>query len=84
VDGRDGVTKAEITTLDRLAYMGKRGMGALEFKPALGSHRESVAPLQMKDLVEEARRLVEGDLSVDAHAKAALANIIRVGSSLGF
>jgi serine/threonine-protein kinase HipA len=78
-----GVLKDEITTLDRLAYMGKRGMGALEFKPALGSHRESAAPLQMKALVEEARRSVEGNLSADRHANAALANIIRVGTSAG-
>jgi serine/threonine-protein kinase HipA len=78
-----GTTKAEITTLDRLAYMGQRGMGALEFKPALGSHRESAAPLQMKALVEEARKLVEGNLSADVYAKAALANIIRVGTSAG-
>jgi len=78
-----GTTRAEITTLDRLAYMGKRGMGALEFKPGLGSHRESAVPLQMKALVEEARQLIEGDVSVDAHAKAALANIIRVGTSAG-
>ena len=47
-----GTTKAQVTTLDRLAYMGKRGMGALEFKPALGSHRESGEPLEMKSLVE--------------------------------
>jgi len=78
-----GITKSEITTLDRLAYMGKRGMGALEFKPARGSQRESAVPLKMKSLVEEARKLVEGDISVDAHAKAALANIIRVGISAG-
>ena len=78
-----GTTKAEVTTLDRLAYMGKRGMGALEFKPALGSHRESVEPLRMQSLVEEARKAVEGDLSADAHAQAALANIIRVGTSAG-
>jgi serine/threonine-protein kinase HipA len=78
-----GTAKSDVTTLDRLAYMGKRGMGALEFRPALGSHRESAAPLQMKALVEEARRLVEGDLSADAHAKAVLANIIRVGTSAG-
>jgi serine/threonine-protein kinase HipA len=65
------------------AYMGKRGMGALEFKPSLGSHRESAAPLKMQSLVEEARKAVEGDLSADAHAKAALANIIRVGTSAG-
>ena len=78
-----GVTKSEVTTLDRLAYMGKRGMGALEFKPARGSQRESAVPLKMKSLVEEARKLVEGDLTVDAHAKAALANMIRVGTSAG-
>jgi len=78
-----GTRKADVTTLDRLAYMGRRGMGALEFRPALGSHRESVEPLQMQSLVEEARKAVEGDLSADAHAKAALANIIRVGTSAG-
>jgi len=78
-----GTKRADITTLDRLAYMGKRGMGALEFKPALGSHRESVEPLELQSLVEEARRAVEGELTADAHAKAALANIIRVGTSAG-
>jgi serine/threonine-protein kinase HipA len=78
-----GTTKSEITTLHRLAYMGKRCMGALEFKPALGSHRESAAPLKMKSLVDAARKAVDGDLAEDAHAKAALANIIRVGTSAG-
>jgi len=80
---KHGVLKNEITTLDRLAYMGKRGMGALEFKPALGAHKESAAPLRMKALVEEARKAIEGDLSVDAEAEGALANIIRVGTSAG-
>jgi serine/threonine-protein kinase HipA len=56
-----GTTKAEVTTLDRLAYMGRRGVGALEFKPERGSHRESAAPLKMKSVVEEARKAVEGD-----------------------
>jgi serine/threonine-protein kinase HipA len=78
-----GVQKSSVTTLDRLAYMGKRGTGALEFKPARGSQRESVAPLKMKALVEEARKLVSGNLALDAHAKAALANMIKVGTSAG-
>ena len=43
-----GVTRDEITPLDRLAYMGKRGMGALEFRPAQGSHRESELPLAIE------------------------------------
>ena len=80
---RQGVDKHQITTLDRLAYMGKRGMGALEFRPAKGAHRESHEPLQMKQLVETARHLIHGDLSNDAQAQAALANIIRVGTSAG-
>ena len=80
---RRGVAKEAITTLDRLAYMGKRGMGALEFKPAQGSHTESAEPLQMKALVEAARTVMHGDLADDSHAQAALANIIRVGTSAG-
>ncbi|MGO9125052.1 MAG: type II toxin-antitoxin system HipA family toxin [Terriglobales bacterium] len=80
---KHGVAKNEITTLDRLAYMGKRGLGALEFKPAHGSHRESSAPLEMKSLVEEARKVIQGNLSVDDEAHAALANILRVGTSAG-
>lgn len=78
-----GIEKRAISTLDRLAYMGKRGMGALEFKPARGAHRESAEPLEMKSLVEAARMVINGDLSGDVEAQAALANIIRVGTSAG-
>jgi serine/threonine-protein kinase HipA len=78
-----GIEKRAITTLDRLAYMGKRGMGALEFKPARGAHRESMEPLEMKSLVEAARMVINGNLSGDVGAQAALANIIRVGTSAG-
>jgi len=80
---RKGVTKSEITTLDRLSYMGKRGMGALEFRPAQGSRIESTKPLEMKNLVEAARTVLKGDFSDDVQAQAALANIIRVGTSAG-
>jgi serine/threonine-protein kinase HipA len=78
-----GIARSEITALDRLAYMGKRGLGALEFRPARGAHSESAVPLEMQSLVEEARRLVSGTLQSDREAQAALANIIRVGTSAG-
>jgi serine/threonine-protein kinase HipA len=78
-----GIAKSSVTVLNRLAYMGKRGMGALEFRPARGAHKESSTPVEMKELVEEARRLVQGTFSVDHEAKAALANIIKVGTSAG-
>jgi serine/threonine-protein kinase HipA len=78
-----GIEKSSVTVLDRLAYMGKRGMGALEFRPARGAHKESSASIEMKELVEEARRLVQGTFAVDREATAALANIIKVGTSAG-
>ena len=78
-----GIDKNAVTTLDRLAYMGKRGMGAMEFRPAKGSHTESSAPLQMRELVESARKVINADISTDDVAQAALANIIRVGTSAG-
>lgn len=80
---RHGVAKGSITALDRLAYMGRRGMGALEFRPAKGSAAESQRPLEMQSLVEAARKVLRGDLAGDTHAHAALANIIRVGTSAG-
>ena len=81
---REGVAASQITSLDRLAYMGKRGLGALEFKPIRGpkASRAETA-LEMASLVESARRAVAGDLASDAHASAAFAQIISVGTSAG-
>jgi serine/threonine-protein kinase HipA len=78
-----GIDGSSVTPLDRLSYMAKRGLGALEFHPAMGSATESQKPLEMMELVEEARRVVRGDPGGEAQAKAALANIIRVGTSAG-
>jgi serine/threonine-protein kinase HipA len=81
---REGVGKSEITSLDRLAYMGKRGMGALEFKPALGPKASPPGTaIELSRLVESARRAVQGRIDTDADAQAALAQIIQVGTSAG-
>lgn len=78
-----GMDKAAITPLDRLAYMGRRAMGALEFRPMKGRQSESRAPLEMGKLVEAARTVVQGRFDNDDEARAALANIIKVGTSAG-
>ncbi|MBK8793930.1 MAG: type II toxin-antitoxin system HipA family toxin [Holophaga sp.] len=78
-----GIEKGAVTVLDRLAYMGKRGLGALEFKPAMGTRKDSQVALQMNMLVEAARSAVHGELASDHLAEAALAQIIRVGTSAG-
>jgi serine/threonine-protein kinase HipA len=64
--------------------MGRRGLGALEFKPARGPRpAESSAAIEMAALVESARRAVQGEIDTDAHAEAAIAQIIQVGTSAG-
>lgn len=81
---REGVSQSQITSLDRLAYMGKRGLGALEFRPARGPKPSaSSTAIQLAALVDSARRAVEGAIDTDAHAEAALAQIIQVGTSAG-
>ena len=79
---RRGIDAAAITTLDRLAYMGRRGMGALEFEPAQGSGATGAAPLVLRELVEAARLVVSGHLH-DRDAGDALRSIIQVGTSAG-
>ncbi len=56
----------------QMSYMGKRGVGALEFRPARGSHTESAKPIEMKSLVEAARTVLKGDFSDDTHAQPPL------------
>jgi serine/threonine-protein kinase HipA len=78
-----GVAKSQITSLDRLAYMGKRGMGALEFKPARSPASINSTTIKLSRLIESARSAVRGEISSDRLAKAALAQIIQVGTSAG-
>jgi serine/threonine-protein kinase HipA len=78
-----GIPKAKITALDRLAYMGARSMGALEFKPVRGPKTQKPSALEMSSLVLEARKAVQGTLKSDNHAQAALKSIIDVGTSAG-
>ena len=78
-----GVAQSDITSLDRLAYMGKRSMGALEFKPVRGPSKATTTAIELSALVEGAKRAVQGVLDSDALAEAALAQIIQVGTSAG-
>jgi serine/threonine-protein kinase HipA len=76
---RHGIPVAEITSLQRLVYVGRRAMGALEFEPAVAETRSPavLAPLDMAHLVEDARRALRGDLGKITQ------EIIDVGSSAG-
>lgn len=76
-----GLSRAEITPLDRLAYVGRRGMGALCYEPDRGP-RAQPSSLELRALVESARRAANGELS-GLSGDDALSAIIRLGSSAG-
>ena len=72
----------QITPLDRLAYVGSRGMGALTFKPVLRDEDAVPSAVDMRNLVEEARLALNGKLG-EMRGADALREIIRVGTSAG-
>jgi serine/threonine-protein kinase HipA len=76
---RHGIAAEQITTLQRLLYIGKRAMGALEFAPPISDSTGAavVMPLTLATLVEDARRALQGQTS------EVMQQIIDVGSSAG-
>ena len=76
-----GVSRNEITALDRLAYVGRRAMGALTYEPDRGPGGRPTS-LDMRQLVDEARCAVNGELA-GLSGDDALRTIIRIGSTAG-
>ncbi len=74
----------DINPVDRLTYVGKRGMGALEFQPI--QHKESNEySIEVSELLDVAKRVLEGkkDVSYDDLSKDSLSEILRIGTSVG-
>jgi serine/threonine-protein kinase HipA len=80
---REGIAKHQVTALDRLAYLGNRGMGALEFLPDHQPKLPAPTALDISELVLSARRAVEGSLASESESRDALRRIIDVGTSAG-
>jgi serine/threonine-protein kinase HipA len=76
---RHGTRAEDITTLQRLVYVGRRAMGALEFEPAVAETRSPAVAvsLDMGRLVEDARRALRGEFRKVAQ------EILDIGSSAG-
>lgn len=76
-EGRGEPDKA-MSPVQRLLYVGNRAMGALEYTPHLQRKTpQEEQSLEIKALVESARKLIEGDTS------EAISEIMRVGGSAG-
>jgi len=87
---RTGRTPADFTPVERLCYLGRRGMGALEFRPALRDRQSGSVPVDVAELVDLANTaLAEKEmLSTQLNGKneedlEAMRDILRVGTSAG-
>ncbi len=83
------ISPSENTTLDRLLYIGKRGMGAIEYHPCAldGNHTEKIA-LDLSTLAELAQMVVDNKEMLqsklnNAKTREDALSLIRVGSSAG-
>ena len=74
-----GTPDAAMSPVQKLLYLGGRAMGALEFHPPLEKRnsRDADEALAIARLVEEARRVIEGDPAV------AVPEMMLVGASAG-
>lgn len=82
-----GRTPNSINPVERLCYMGKRGMGALEFEPAFHPKQNTASHIEIDALVEIARTVLnqrEGFTTIlnEGNSKG-LEDIIKVGTSAG-
>ena len=80
---RQGVSRAAVTPLDRLAYMADRAMGALEFRPSRGPRHRTTSAVELSALVEGARSVLDGSFADDEGAESAIRSLIQVGTSAG-
>lgn len=82
---RQGRAPESFDPVERLCYLGTRAMGALEFKPAIGSAGPSET-LHLDELVKLASEALASRNSLHVNLKEsseALATILRVGTSAG-
>lgn len=78
-----GISAQDVSSLDRLAYMADRAMGALEFAPRRGPATRQPTAIVLSHLVDAARDALRGRFVSDDDAGLALRNIIDVGTSAG-
>ncbi len=85
---RSGREPESFNPVERLCYIGKRGMGALEFSPAQGPSFSQSGNIELEALVNLAseiltkRSLLESSFSTGRREQA-LRDILRVGTSAG-
>jgi serine/threonine-protein kinase HipA len=85
---RQGRNATAFNPVERLCYIGKRGMGALEFSPSLGPRPAKAKQIHIDSLVNLASDILNQRAELhasfsDNKREKALKDILRVGTSAG-
>ena len=83
-----GRTAASFHSVERLCYVGSRGMGALEFQPSTLGPPTSNRAVEVERLVDLANQILDersrlGGVFSDGDDREAINDILRVGTSAG-
>ncbi len=81
---RNGIVSRNLTALDRLSFIGKRGMGALEYEPSQSLTGEKM-PIPMAELYHLALAIQEErqEVWLKGEENVVLEDLYRVGTSAG-
>lgn len=83
-----GRTAASFNSVERLCYIGSRGMGGLEYKPALRISHSKSDELEVSKLVELSNKILDQRVGLEGvfsgtDDRDAIEDILRVGTSAG-
>lgn len=84
---RQGRASNSLNPVEKLCFIGTRGMGALEFEPTIPKSNNTASKIEIANLIEIAEAILSGRKDFSAKLKPneekALLDILKIGSSAG-
>ncbi len=84
---QSGRPSDSMNPVEVLCFIGKRGMGALEFEPVVPKGNESATKIEIKSLIDIAEQILSGRQDFNANLskdeEKALLDILKIGTSAG-
>ncbi|MEA1897219.1 MAG: type II toxin-antitoxin system HipA family toxin [Bacteroidota bacterium] len=84
---RRGRPSGSMNPIETLCFIGKRGMGALEFEPPIPKDTNRATKIEVSDLVKIANDILTGRMdfstNLTANEEKAMLDILKIGTSTG-
>lgn len=84
---QNGRPANSMNPVELLCFIGKRGMGALEFEPALPKANNEATKIELNSLIHIAQEILSGkqyfNTNLSANESKALSDLLKIGTSAG-